>query len=191
MGGDGGSIPKRADVVKTKGYGFKRNLGGMGYMPNAQVKLTNEENSTKLKMHERWTKCYLTNEPLNPPVVICNKGFLYNKEAVINKLLSKSKTAPHIKKLSDVFQVKNKFNNILNCLICPVTNKNLDYYTKASYNKCCQHIIAYSSSYLKSSNLTKIGERNVQNKHQKVCINCNTNINPQHNEIKLFSDTID
>ncbi|CUV05506.1 unnamed protein product [Cryptosporidium hominis] len=110
MGGDGGSIPKRADVVKTKGYGFKRNLGGMGYMPNAQVKLTNEENSTKLKMHERWTKCYLTNEPLNPPVVICNKGFLYNKEAIINKLLSKSKTAPHIKKLSDVFQVKFQFN---------------------------------------------------------------------------------
>lgn len=65
MGGDGGSIPKRADVVKTKGYGFKRNLGGMGYMPNAQVKLTNEENSTKLKMHERWTKCYLTNVSLS------------------------------------------------------------------------------------------------------------------------------
>ncbi|KAH8585175.1 uncharacterized protein ELE39_002108 [Cryptosporidium sp. chipmunk genotype I] len=224
MGGDGGSIPKRADIVKTKGYGFKRNLGGMGYMPNAQVKLTNEENSTKLKMHERWTKCYLTNEPLNPPVVICNKGFLYNKEAVINKLLSKSKTAPHIKKLSDIFQVKvsynhlnyfplflfvnlifqsfniqlmnctikfqNKFNNTLNCLICPVTNKNLDYYTNASYNKCCQNIIA-SSSYLKCSKIARIKENSIQNKHQKVCVNCNISSNPIHNEIKLFSDIIE
>lgn len=65
MGGDGGSIPKRGDVVKTKGYGFKRNLGGMGYMPNVQVKLTSEESSKKLIMHERWTKCHLTNVSLS------------------------------------------------------------------------------------------------------------------------------
>jgi hypothetical protein len=37
MGGDGGSIPKRADVVRTSGYRFIRNLGGLGYLPNSQV----------------------------------------------------------------------------------------------------------------------------------------------------------
>ncbi|KAF7458071.1 Replication termination factor 2 [Cryptosporidium felis] len=106
MGGDGGSIPKRGDIVKTKGYGFKRNLGGMGYMPNLQVKIPQRENSAKIIMHEKWTKCSLTNEPLNPPVVICKKGFLYNKEAIINKLLRKSKSIPHIQRLSDIFDIK-------------------------------------------------------------------------------------
>ncbi|KAJ1613224.1 hypothetical protein OIY81_1055 [Cryptosporidium canis] len=187
MGGDGGSIPKRGDVVKTKGYGFKRNLGGMGYMPNAQVKLTNEETSTKLKLHERWTKCYLSNEPLNPPVVTCAHGLLYNKEAVINKLLNKSKVAPHIKNLSSVYEIKNKFNNSLNCFICPVTNRNLDYFTKASYFKCCKHIIDSSAFRIKDSNKTKIKENDTL-EQERVCIHCNSVISSPLNEIRLFSN---
>jgi hypothetical protein len=36
MGGDGGCVPQRADMVKTKGYGFIQpsSRGGMGYTPN-------------------------------------------------------------------------------------------------------------------------------------------------------------
>lgn len=42
MGGDGGSFSTRADMVKTKGFKFLRNLGGMGYVPNTQVREADE-----------------------------------------------------------------------------------------------------------------------------------------------------
>lgn len=42
MGGDGGSIPGRADLVRVKGYGFKRNLGGLGYDANTLVGLLSQ-----------------------------------------------------------------------------------------------------------------------------------------------------
>ncbi|KAK6588198.1 hypothetical protein RS030_6828 [Cryptosporidium xiaoi] len=111
MGGDGGSIPKRADLVKTKGFEFKRNLGGMGYLPNTQIKKSDINGSKQDKHHNKWTTCFLTNEPLNPPIVICNKGHLYNKESIINYLLEKrrNKNLLHIKKLSDVHNVKVGF----------------------------------------------------------------------------------
>ncbi|KAH8741706.1 hypothetical protein FG386_001280 [Cryptosporidium ryanae] len=108
MGGDGGSIPKRVDLVKTRGFEFKRNLGGMGYLPNTQIRKSGMGDSKQNNNHNKWTTCFLSSEPLNPPIVICNKGNLYNKESIIKYLLEKKKKKNllHIKKLSDVYNVK-------------------------------------------------------------------------------------
>lgn len=42
MGGDGGSFSGRAEMVRTKGFKFLRNLGGMGYTPNTQIRAGDE-----------------------------------------------------------------------------------------------------------------------------------------------------
>ncbi|KER28727.1 hypothetical protein T265_13525, partial [Opisthorchis viverrini] len=85
MGGDGGSIPRRVELVKSK----KKPEHADRRVANAAL----------------WRHCSLSHEPLRPPIVSCRLGRLYNKEAVINKLLNRSKlnnTADHVKKLKDV-----------------------------------------------------------------------------------------
>ena len=60
MGNDGGSIPKRSEMVKT------------------------EKKKTKLsKTGQGATVCSLTKECLKMPLVICKRGLIYNKESLI------------------------------------------------------------------------------------------------------------
>ena len=61
----------------------------------------------------KWRHCALTQEPLDKPVVACELGRLYNKEAIIEKQLnaksegkSESNTADHIKSLKDVKELQ-------------------------------------------------------------------------------------
>ena len=61
----------------------------------------------------KWRHCALTQEPLDKPVVACELGRLYNKEAIIEKLLnaksegqSTDNTADHIKSLKDVKELQ-------------------------------------------------------------------------------------
>jgi hypothetical protein len=42
----------------------------------------------------RWTQCHLSGEPLTPPCVIDELGTLYNKDAVVSALLSKTMPEP-------------------------------------------------------------------------------------------------
>jgi len=70
MGCDGGSIPTRCELVKTK--------------VKTEVKNANELNRIK------WFSCAISKEPLKEPIVTCLFGNLYNKEAVITALLSKA-----------------------------------------------------------------------------------------------------
>ncbi|GAA6060354.1 hypothetical protein JCM10212_004538 [Sporobolomyces blumeae] len=95
MGNDGGSIPKRDDLVKTR------------------KKRSREDDKDSVR--QRWAFCALSKEPLRQPVVSCPLGKLYNKEAVIAHLLnppSASASSPygndgllvagHIRSLKDV-----------------------------------------------------------------------------------------
>lgn len=57
----------------------------------------------------KWQHCAMTQEPLEKPVVVCELGRLYNKEAIIEKLLnvksegsSNDAVTDHIKSLKDV-----------------------------------------------------------------------------------------
>lgn len=60
MGGDGGSIPRRVDLVKTNGYRYARNLGGMGYSPNLQIKKSLDKLSPREISQIRWKQCALS-----------------------------------------------------------------------------------------------------------------------------------
>jgi len=86
MGADGGTIPKRCELVKNKKKveKFERDM----------------ENMTK------WRMCHMTQEPLRLPIVACPLGRLFNKETLIEALITKTVTdnenAKHIKSLKDV-----------------------------------------------------------------------------------------
>lgn len=91
MGGDGGSIRRRSDVVKVK----RRAI---------------QENDPAVAQRERWMTCALSAKPLEQPVVTCGLGYLYNREAVClylaNLLSGSQQPIPqfgHVKTLRDVF----------------------------------------------------------------------------------------
>ncbi|KAF8819554.1 hypothetical protein IE077_000839 [Cardiosporidium cionae] len=124
MGGDGGSIPKRSDMVRTVGYKFIRNLGGMGYSPNVQIKRGNEQFSRNELRNLRWSRCSISQNPLRRPIVVCRLGNLYNKETVLSRLLEKNlpPQAQHIKSLRDIRELVDvKINSKTGFLVCPIS----------------------------------------------------------------------
>lgn len=69
MGADGGSIPDRRDLVRTKGKA---------------------EKTDKALQRERFLYCALSKKPLAKPIVADPLGKLYNKDAILEYLLDKS-----------------------------------------------------------------------------------------------------
>jgi len=88
MGNDGGSIPDRRDLVRNK--------------PKAEQ--ADKANQTRA----RWFFCALSKRPLQEPIVSCDLGKLYNKDAIIEFLLDRSafgdgeEICGHIRSLKDV-----------------------------------------------------------------------------------------
>ncbi|KAI9261703.1 Rtf2 RING-finger-domain-containing protein [Sporodiniella umbellata] len=70
MGNDGGSIPRRIELVKEKAKEIKLN--------------------PDLERVAQWLTCALSKLPLEQPVVSCGLGKLYNQDAVIEYLLDRS-----------------------------------------------------------------------------------------------------
>ncbi|WOO80701.1 Protein RTF2 [Vanrija pseudolonga] len=87
MGADGGSIPDRRDLVKTKGKA---------------------EQADKAAQRERFLFCALSKKPLAKPVVADPLGKLYNKDAIIEFLIDKAvygdgdSICPYIKGVKDL-----------------------------------------------------------------------------------------
>ncbi|EGT58372.1 hypothetical protein CAEBREN_15309 [Caenorhabditis brenneri] len=121
MGADGGTIPKRCELVKKK--------------------KKDEKLDKHVKNATKWRNCQLTQLPLKKPVIACRFGKLYNKEDVINailsKTISKSAAASHIKGPKDFVELKltdNKdfkrgdvkgddYNDVNQTeFLCPITN---------------------------------------------------------------------
>ncbi|KAI0344015.1 DUF602-domain-containing protein [Trametopsis cervina] len=92
MGNDGGSIPDRRDLVKSK--------------PKA------EQADKANQVRAQWFFCALSKRPLQEPIVSCALGKLYNKDAIIEYLLDKSaygdgeEICGHIRSLKDVKTLK-------------------------------------------------------------------------------------
>ncbi|XP_063990650.1 replication termination factor 2 [Diachasmimorpha longicaudata] len=85
MGCDGGTIPRRDELVR--------------------VKKKPEQKDKEAELAFRWRHCTIKQLPLQPPIVACSLGKLYSKEAVIEGLLDRSTlpdSALHIKNLKDV-----------------------------------------------------------------------------------------
>lgn len=94
MGADGGTIPKRCELVKNK--------------KKAEKLDRSVKNATK------WRNCQLSQQPLKKPIIACRYGRLYNKETVIEAILTKTignfPAAAHIKGLKDFKELKLKEN---------------------------------------------------------------------------------
>ncbi|KAJ3483564.1 hypothetical protein NLI96_g6236 [Meripilus lineatus] len=98
MGNDGGSIPDRRDLVRSK--------------PKAEQ--ADKANQTRA----RWFFCALSKKPLQEPVVSCALGKLYNKDALLEYLLDRAaygdgeEICGHIRSLKDVKTLKLTHNPV-------------------------------------------------------------------------------
>ncbi|XP_063260285.1 replication termination factor 2 [Prinia subflava] len=92
MGCDGGTIPKRHELVKG---------------PRKVEKV-----DKVAELVARWFYCALSQEKLRRPIVACELGRLYNKDAIIEYLLDKSpdktpmESASHIKSIKNVTELQ-------------------------------------------------------------------------------------
>ncbi|KAL8821699.1 MAG: hypothetical protein Q9191_007258 [Dirinaria sp. TL-2023a] len=155
MGNDGGSIPKRRELVKEA----------------AKDPSTTQAKETQNEQQEyRWSNCALSNQPLRPPVVSDWAGNLYNKDAVLESLIANSSsgggdlmksdneaTRRPIGSLRDVVEVKfqvedeegeneqQQRTSPVPKWVCPITNKTLGPGVKAVYIVPCGHAFAESA----------------------------------------------
>jgi hypothetical protein len=141
MGNDGGSIPKRRELVKEAARA-----------PTAsQLK----ESLSEQQSHN-WTTCPLSNKSLQPPIVSDYLGRLFNKDSVLEYLLGsvdeegQAKIAEMdkivngtIKSVKDTVEVLFEQDNEVKRgvrFVCPVTNKALGPGgAKAVYLVPCGH----------------------------------------------------
>lgn len=178
MGGDGGSIPSRIDMVKVKGYGSaqRSSQGAMGFQPNGMRRLAEETVDTRERRKLRMTTCALTEEPLVKPIIFCRRGFLFNKEDIVKRLLDKSlpDIFEHITSLKDVLDAN--FSLAGGVAVCPLTGKDLtDGVTKSVVMWPCG--CALSEKGLEQS---KKRSADIQR-----CVSCSKPVDLQ---IKLFPD---
>ncbi|XP_055640177.1 replication termination factor 2 [Toxorhynchites rutilus septentrionalis] len=85
MGCDGGTIPRRDELVR--------------------LKKKPEQKDKDAERQFRWKHCSLTQEKLQRPIVMCGLGRLYSKQNIIEHLLEKDKmpeSCAHIKSLKDI-----------------------------------------------------------------------------------------
>lgn len=87
MGCDGGTIPKRHELVKG---------------PKKVEKV--DKNA---ELAAKWKYCALSQEKLRRPIVACELGRLYNKDAVIEYLLDKSAERPNIEVAAHIRGIKD------------------------------------------------------------------------------------
>uniref|UniRef100_A0A8C8VK76 Replication termination factor 2 n=1 Tax=Pelusios castaneus TaxID=367368 RepID=A0A8C8VK76_9SAUR len=87
MGCDGGTIPKRHELVKG---------------PRKVEKV--DKNA---ELVAQWYYCTLSQEKLSRPIVACELGRLYNKDAIIEFLLDKSSDKSLVQAASHIRSIKN------------------------------------------------------------------------------------
>lgn len=87
MGCDGGTIPKRHELVKG---------------PKKVEKV--DKNA---ELAAKWKYCALSQEKLKRPIVACDLGRLYNKDSVIEYLLDKSAERPNAEAVAHIRGMKD------------------------------------------------------------------------------------
>lgn len=145
MGCDGGSIPKRAELVRTK---------------RAE---TGQPQDVKQSRLEAFKYCALSKEPLRSPIVTCKQGRLYNKDALLRLLLHRKSTEAcssgeleaelelikHIRGMKDLVELNTTDNpdfvsspSVSSPFICPVTNKELNGLFNFYFLKGCGCVLS-------------------------------------------------
>ncbi|CAN9096621.1 unnamed protein product [Alternaria sp. RS040] len=172
MGNDGGSIPKRSELVKEAAKA----------LTTAQIKEAQTE-----QQEYAWSTDPLTRKPLARPVVSDAAGILYNKDSIIEFLLKEEDDAEktemkkiagvknselgtfgdRVKGLKDVVEVKLEIEekdggevqkSLGEKWKCPITGERLGFGSKAVYVVPCGH--AFAGSVVK-----EVGE--------STCLTCN------------------
>ncbi|CAD7928404.1 unnamed protein product [Amoebophrya sp. A25] len=141
MGGDGGCVPQRADMVKTAGFRLINKVGGpSGFLANTFIMVGDDSVGRKEGKILRMTSCRMTNEPLtkDTPIMADRLGNLFLKEEIISRLLAKRIPEPfmHITKLKDLKDAKITFESGRNSkrssddkrhhMVCPLVGKEID-----------------------------------------------------------------
>lgn len=132
MGNDGGSIPKRHELVKNA----------------ARAKTTAEVKETALEsLTHAWTHCALSGLPLDLESVVSDwRGRLYNYEAMLKGLMPSddpvevTPASLGVRSLRDV--AKLKFSKTGETWVCPISMKELGPATKSVYLVPCGHVFA-------------------------------------------------
>lgn len=132
MGNDGGSIPKRRELVKDA----------------ARAPTISELKATALEsLAHAWSHCALSGSPIDLDSVVSDwRGRLYNYESILNGLTADDDTAQitpaslGIKSLRDV--AKLKFKKTGEKWTCPISMKEMGPNTKAVYLVPCGHVFA-------------------------------------------------
>ncbi|KAF9917305.1 hypothetical protein BX616_001386 [Lobosporangium transversale] len=139
MGCDGGSIPKRDELVKQK------------------QKQTKVDQSILNRV--QWFSCALSKKPLSTPIVSCGLGKLYNRDAILEFLLDRTaygdgdRICKHIKSLKDVVTLQlepnpsfspdhspsltNHDQEPVARFICPITMKEMNGKHRFVYLDTC------------------------------------------------------
>ncbi|XP_064486850.1 replication termination factor 2-like [Ornithodoros turicata] len=157
MGCDGGTIPRRDELVRTK------------QKP--------EQKDKDAEAVAKWKHCAITQEELRLPVVSCDLGRLYNKEAVIEYLLNKEATsdiAKHIRSLKDLVELNLTENptyrrkgadkgdeyvdHRASRFICPVVGLEMNGKYKFCYLRHCGCVLSERALKVKSDVCHKCGK---------------------------------
>lgn len=155
MGNDGGSIPKRRELVKNA----------------SRVPTVSELKATALEsLSHAWAHCALSGEPLDLNAVVSDgHGRLYNYEAILNGLIpgdAPAEATPAsmgVTSLRDV--VKLKLSKSGDAWACPISMKELGPATRVVYLVPCGHVFAEAA-------ITEIQE--------KSCPECETAFDPEN-----------
>lgn len=154
MGNDGGSIPKRRELVKEAAKA----------LTTAQIKEAQTE-----QQEYAWSTDPLTRKPLARPVVSDAAGILYNKDSIIEYLLKDDSDVEkaemkkiggvkdselgtfgdRVKGLKDVVEIKFEIDTAAESGAgekwkCPITGERLGAGSKAVYIVPCGHAFAGS-----------------------------------------------
>jgi hypothetical protein len=189
MGCDGGSIPRRAEMVKT-----------------VEAKEKPDANS---QLVAKYTLCSISKTPLQAPIVACYYGKLYNKDAILELLIDRDSfgdadiLCPHIKSLKDIVTlnlelnpqgtkpvksiVANDFqdNQTVFPFICPITKKEMNGHSKFIFLQSCGCVV--SELALKTIKTNECLVCNLRFEPEDVII-----INPiTEKDIKVANDRID
>eukprot|EP00009_Paramoeba_aestuarina_P008036 CAMPEP_0201520786 /NCGR_PEP_ID=MMETSP0161_2-20130828/12554_1 /ASSEMBLY_ACC=CAM_ASM_000251 /TAXON_ID=180227 /ORGANISM="Neoparamoeba aestuarina, Strain SoJaBio B1-5/56/2" /LENGTH=262 /DNA_ID=CAMNT_0047919271 /DNA_START=149 /DNA_END=937 /DNA_ORIENTATION=- len=137
-GNDGGSIPRREELVTLK-------------QAPGQIKA-----SEKARLHA--VCCSLSDRPLKAPVVVCDLGKLYNKEAIIEFILERKSNPDneineefqHLTSLKDVTPVTLEPNPNFDELdqgksypfLCPITKETFNGIHPFVFLKSCSHAVS-------------------------------------------------
>ena len=109
MGCDGGTIPRRDELVrlKKKPETVRINQKKLNFIILYQFFFCYQKDKDADRLY-RWRHCALTQNKLQQPIVMCGLGRLYSKQNIIEKLLEKElpENCAHIKSLKDIKDLK-------------------------------------------------------------------------------------